>query len=80
MENTITVERQKLQQLLDRFFEVCSLCNELNIGEFEEWDEVLQESKKWVKTNFGRKLENTSIKNSNITGEEGSALYPRCRN
>lgn len=56
MENTITVERQKLQKLLDNFFEVCSLCDELNIGEFEEGDESMQEMKKWVVANFGRKL------------------------
>jgi hypothetical protein len=52
MENTVTVKRKKLQQLIDNFFEVCSLCDEMNIYEFKEGDEAMQEMKEWVKTNF----------------------------
>lgn len=57
MENMITIEKEKLQKLLDNFFEVCSLCDEMNIYEFEEGDESMQEMKEWVRTNFGRELE-----------------------
>ena len=51
------VSKEKLQQLLDNFFEVCSLCDEMNIYEFEEGDKSMQDMKEWVRTNFGRKLE-----------------------
>lgn len=56
METTVTIEKKKLQQLLDNFYEVCSLCDELNIYEFEEGDESMQKMKEWVKTEFGRKI------------------------
>jgi hypothetical protein len=57
MENTmVSIEKEKLQKLLDSFFEVCSLCDECNIGEFPEGDEHMQEMKSWVKENFGRKI------------------------
>lgn len=56
MANTVTIEKQKLQQLLDHFFEVCSLCDEMDIYENAEGDESMQEMKKWVTSNFGRKL------------------------
>lgn len=56
MENTVTIEKQKLQQLLDHFFDVCGLCDEMDIYENEEGDESMQEMKKWVETNFGRKI------------------------
>ena len=52
MENTITIEKEKLQQLIDNFFEVCELCDEMNIYEFEEGDKAMQDMKKWVNTNF----------------------------
>lgn len=58
MENTVIIKKEKLQQLINNFFEVCSLCDEMNIYEFEEGDASMQEMKEWVKTNFGRKLEN----------------------
>jgi hypothetical protein len=51
----ITIEREKLQQLLNNFYDVCSLCVDLNIYEHEELDNSMQEMKEWVKTNFGRK-------------------------
>jgi uncharacterized protein YutD len=52
---TVTIEREKIQKLLDYFYEVCELCDELFIYEQEELDDSMQEMKKWVKTNFGRK-------------------------
>jgi hypothetical protein len=56
MVNTVQIEKEKLQQLIDNFFSVCSLCDEMNIYEFEEGDEAMQEMKQWVELNFGRKL------------------------
>lgn len=56
METTVTVDREKLQKLLDNFFEVCSLCDELDIYEWEDGDESMQEMKVWVNEHFGRKL------------------------
>ncbi len=50
------IEKEKLQQLLDNFYGICSLCDEMDIYEFPEGDESMQEMKKWVNENFGRKL------------------------
>lgn len=54
---SVTIEKEKLQQLISNFYRVCSLCDELNIYEFEEGDEAMQEMKEWVNSNFGRNLE-----------------------
>jgi hypothetical protein len=56
-ERMITVEQSKLQKLVDYFYEVCSLCDEMDIYEFEEGDESMQEMKAWVNKNFGRIVE-----------------------
>ena len=56
MAETITIEKEKLQKLVDNFFEACGLCDELNIYESEELDESMQEMKSWTEKNFGRKL------------------------
>ena len=53
----VSIEREKLQELVDNFFEACSLCDELNIYEFEEGDASMQEMKEWVTETFGRRLE-----------------------
>lgn len=53
----IKTEKEKLQKLLDNFYEACSLCDECDIYEHEELDESMQEMKRWVETNFGRKIE-----------------------
>jgi len=52
----IEIEKEKLQKLLDNFYEACSLCDEMNIYEFEEGDKMMQEMKEWTKENFGRKI------------------------
>lgn len=57
--NLITIKRGKLQKLVNYFFEACSLCDEMNIYEFPEGDEHMQEMKSWVSLNFGRGLENS---------------------
>ena len=57
MENTVTIEKEKVQQLLDNFYRVCSMCDECGIGEYDEMDDNMQEMKDWVRTNFGRKIE-----------------------
>jgi hypothetical protein len=54
MENTTTIKQEKLKRLVDYFFKVCSLCDELNIYEHEELDEYMQEMKQWVDQNFTR--------------------------
>jgi len=53
---TVTIEKEKLQKLINNFFEVCCLCNEMDIYESEELDNSMQEMKQWVEKNFGRKL------------------------
>lgn len=57
MENTVTIEKEKVQQLLDNFYRVCSMCDECGIGQYDEMDDNMQEMKDWVRTNFGRKIE-----------------------
>jgi len=52
MENNIEINKEKLQTLVKYFYELCGICNELNIGEFEEADEEMQKMKTWVKENF----------------------------
>lgn len=57
MENTVAIEREKLQKLVKNFYAVCGLCDEMDIYEFEEGDSSMQEMKRWVTENFGRNLE-----------------------
>ena len=58
--SNVTIRKEKLQKLLDNFYEVCSLCDEMDIYEFEEGDEAMQEMKQWALDTFGRKI----VKNS----------------
>lgn len=51
---TVTIEKEKLKMLLDKFHEVCDICDELDIYEHEELDNDMQEMKSWVKANFGK--------------------------
>jgi len=53
----VKVKREDLQKLVDNFFETCSMCDELNIYEWEEADEEMQKNKEWVEKKFGRRLE-----------------------
>ena len=54
---TVTIEKSKLQKLVKNFYSTCSLCDEMNIYEFEEGDAHMQEMNEWVNENFGRDLE-----------------------
>ena len=59
MENKVelvTVEKEKLQKLLNNFYSVCGFCEELNIYEWEEASDDKSEMEDWVKKNFGRKI------------------------
>lgn len=49
--------KEKLQTLLDNFYEVCVYCDELNIYEFPDWDSSMGEMKEWTNENFGRRME-----------------------
>jgi len=51
------IEKEKLQQLVDNFFRVCCLCDEMNIYEFPEGDESMQEMKKWVEETLDKAYE-----------------------
>jgi hypothetical protein len=55
---TVEVKKEDLQQLVSNFFEACSLADEMDIYEWAEGDESMQEMKQWVEEKFGRKLEN----------------------
>lgn len=63
MEDQITISKEKLRKLLTNFYESCSLCDEMNIYEFPEDDEHMQEMKKWANKEFGRKITKESYKN-----------------
>jgi hypothetical protein len=52
----VLVKKETLQQLLDNFYEVCSLADEMDIYEFEEADESMQEMKSWTEEKFGREI------------------------
>jgi len=56
MEETITIEKVKLQELLDNFYEVCNLCDECDIYEHKELDDSMQAMKEWVEENFGSEI------------------------
>lgn len=53
----VIIKKETLQQLLDNFYEVCSLADEMDIYEFEEGDESMQEMKDWAEEKFGRKID-----------------------
>ncbi|TXG86581.1 MAG: hypothetical protein E6R13_00320 [Spirochaetes bacterium] len=55
--SNVSISREKLQKLLDNFYEVCSLCDEMDIYEFEEGDEAMQEMKEWAEETFGREID-----------------------
>jgi hypothetical protein len=57
MENEfVTIKKETLEQLLSNFYEACSLCDEMDIYEFPEGDEAMQEMKDWAEKKFGREI------------------------
>jgi hypothetical protein len=57
MENGfVTIKKETLEQLLVNFYEVCSLCDEMDIYEFPEGDDAMQEMKEWAEEKFGREI------------------------
>lgn len=57
MENGfVLVKKEDLQQLVDNFYEVCGLADEMDIYEFPEGDKAMQKMKKWTKEKFGRDI------------------------
>lgn len=58
--SNVTISKEKLQKLLDNFYEVCSLCDEMDIYEFEEGDEAMQEMKEWAEDTFGYEIDKES--------------------
>lgn len=52
----VLVKKETLQQLLDNFYDACSLADEMDIYEFEEGDESMQEMKTWTDEKFGREI------------------------
>lgn len=61
MEKTITIPVKDLKKLVENFFEVCSVCDELDIYEHESMDKHVQKMEEWVDKNFGRDLENMKL-------------------
>ena len=58
MENEfVTIKKETLQQLLDNFYEMCCTADELNIYEWEEADDEMQEMKEWADEKFGRTID-----------------------
>ena len=56
MSKTIEIEVEKLQKLVDHFYSMCSIANELDIYEWDEGDAHMGEMKYWVDENFGRTI------------------------
>lgn len=54
---TVTITKKKLQKLLDNFYDVCSLCDELDIYEHEELDKSMQKKQEWAEKNFDRTID-----------------------
>ena len=52
----VLVKQETLQKLVSNFYEVCSLADELNIYEFPEGDEEMQNMKEWTNKKFGREI------------------------
>jgi hypothetical protein len=52
----VLVKKETLQQLLDNFYEVCELADEMDIYEFEEGDDSMQKMKSWADKKFGRTI------------------------
>ena len=59
MIKTVTISKETLQTLLMNFYEVCSLCDEMDIYEAAELDESMQEMKSWTEKTFGYKITKT---------------------
>jgi hypothetical protein len=57
MNNTVTISKETLQKLLDNLYEVCSICDELDIYEHDELDDAMQEAKEWADDKFGRTID-----------------------
>jgi len=57
MSKTVTISKKKLQKLLDNFYKTCSLCDEMDIYEFEEGDKSMQKMKSWADKHFGREID-----------------------
>lgn len=57
MDNTVTISRETLQKLLDNLYEVCSICDELDIYEHSRLDEAMQEAQEWAENKFGRTID-----------------------
>ncbi len=53
----VIIKKETLQQLLDNFYEACSLADEMDIYEWEEGDEGMQEMKDWTEERFGRTID-----------------------
>jgi hypothetical protein len=53
----VIIKKETLQQLLDNFYEACSLADEMDIYEWEEGDEGMQEMKNWTEEKFGRTID-----------------------
>ena len=53
----VLIKKETLQGLLSNFYRACSLCDEMNIYEFPEGDENMQEMKSWATDKFGRTIE-----------------------
>jgi hypothetical protein len=53
----VVIEKKYLQKLLDNFYEVCNLCDELDIYEHEELDEDMQKMEQWADKKFGRTID-----------------------
>jgi len=54
---TVQISKKKLQKLLNNFYSVCSMCDELDIYEHQELDKSMQKKEEWAEKNFGRDID-----------------------
>lgn len=53
----VIIKQATLQKLLDNFYEACSLADEMDIDEWEDGDNSMQEMKEWTDKTFGRTID-----------------------
>ena len=49
---TVQISKKKLQELLNNFYSVCSMCDELDIYEYQELDKSMQKKEEWAEKNL----------------------------
>jgi hypothetical protein len=57
MSKTVTISQEKLQKLVTKFYDICNICEELDVYEHKGLDKSLQKKESWVDKHFGREID-----------------------